>query len=522
MANASPANPANFSAVVAVPPVCDFYFTPHRFSAIGAKILCNLLSDNGIISSLHIFPLSKIKSKVLDIPQEISYLNDHLFPGEFGKLSYFTKYQRFGPPIEECATTICNESPDICFISSFAFSYSYEALILARHLKKIQPDLPIVLGGAGPSAYPLYFIKDRDIDFVLAGEAEVSLKPFLDAFIYKTIGYENVPNLYWKNEGKPTSNIPKIFSKSEDIDIIISNTYETKKSIYFSTSLTRGCTKTCRFCSNFLTHGNTFRTIPLDRVINAISSFSSIENPQNKRILINFEDDNLLLDTDYFLKVLKSFKKLLPEISFLAENGLDYTLLTPELVNELVDLGLAKFNLSLASIDPAILEIEKRPLLLEHYKKIVETIASRNVPCITYFICGFKDDTKETIARTLAFLANQPVTIGISLFYSVPGIHGFENLRLFDTIPPYCCNSSSAYPWNKSLSTSTLITAFRLSRYINLIKQDIKSDLEIKAIKLIQEKRKLFTFVKTRQGIEIVAVENSDQELVEEFFRMSF
>ncbi len=98
-------------------------------------------------------------------------------------------------------------------------------------------------------------------------------------------------------------------------------------------------------------------------------------------------------------------------------------------------MGLEKFNLSLASIDPEILETEKRPLLLEHYKEIVGTIASRNIPCITYFICGFKNDTKETIARTLAFLADQPVTIGISLFYPVPGIHGFENLKIFDAAP---------------------------------------------------------------------------------------
>ncbi len=89
-------------------------------------------------------------------------------------------------------------------------------------------------------------------------------------------------------------------------------------------------------------------------------------------------------------------------------------------------------------------------------------------------------------------------------------------------LPPYCCNSSSAYPWNQSLSTSTLITAFRLSRYVNLIKQKVKSDLEHKIVKVIQEKRKLFTFVKTNKSVEIIPVMNSDQELVEEFFRMSF
>ena len=519
MAITSSTNQAGIRAAVAIPPVCDFYFTPHRFSCLGAKILCNLLSNNGIKPSLHIFPIEHYKSKVIDIPGEMLYLYDHIIPNETGKLSYFTKYQRFGPPSEECAEIIHAESPDICFISSFAFSYSYEALSLAKYLKKISSSLPIVLGGAGPSAYPLYFIKDTNIDFVLVGEAEVSIKLFLNALIHKSTGYEGVPNLYWKHDGKINFTPSKVFSNSNQIDMFISKTYEAKKLISFSTSLTRGCNKTCRFCSNFLTHGNTFRTIPLEKVQSAIKSFSSIEIVEKKKIFINFEDDNLLLDTEYFLKVLKSFKKVNPEISFLAENGLDYSLLTPEVVNELIDSGLVKFNLSLASIDPAILELEKRPLFLEHYKEIVATIATRNIPCITYFICGFKNDTKISIARTLAFLANQPVIIGISLFYPVPGIHGFENLKIFNELLPFCCNSTSAYPWNGSLSTSTLITAFRLSRFVNLQKQKIKSEIEIKIMKMIQEKRKLFTFTKTNAGMEIIPVKNSDQELIEEFFK---
>jgi len=257
----------------------------------------------------------------------------------------------------------------------------------------------------------------------------------------------------------------------------------------------------------------------LKKLMKQLNHFHQLKLWKKRKFSLIFEDDNLLLDTEYFLKVLKSFKKVNPEISFLAENGLDYSLLTPEVVNELIDSGLVKFNLSLASIDPAILELEKRPLFLEHYKEIVATIATRNIPCITYFICGFKNDTKISIARTLAFLANQPVIIGISLFYPVPGIHGFENLKIFNELLPFCCNSTSAYPWNGSLSTSTLITAFRLSRFVNLQKQKIKSEIEIKIMKMIQENRKLYTFVKVNQSIEIVPVKNNDQELVEEFFR---
>jgi hypothetical protein len=203
------------------------------------------------------------------------------------------------------------------------------------------------------------------------------------------------------------------------------------------------------------------------------------------------------------------------DISFFAENGLDYSLLTPELLYELIHVGMTKFNLTIASIDREITEIESRGLFLDQYKNVVATLARQNISCITYFICGFKNDTKDTIAKTLAFLAEHPTTIGISLFYPVPGIHGFENLKYFDQFPPYCSNGSSAYPWNGSLPTSSLITAFRLSRYINLLKQKERSAMESEIIHKIQNEKKLFTFVKTKNALEIVAVENTDNELVE-------
>ena len=533
MAITTSVDPANVHAIVVVPSVCDFYFTSHRFSSLGAKILHNLLLKCKLKTSYYNFPLQELSREVIDLPDEISYLDDHIIPLECGKLSFFTQYQRFGPPPEQCAEIICKTHPDICFISCFAFSYSNEALELARRIKLINSGIPIVLGGAGPSAYPLYFIRDPSIDFLLVGEAEVSAVSFINAFIYKSIEYKDVPNLYYKNESirflhnrlkKETicdSSLQihapklKLFSESDQIDPLISKVYETKKSIFFSTSITRGCSKTCRFCSNFITHGNVFRTIPLHTMRDAVASFSSIGNREKKRIYVNFEDDNLLLDAEYFINVLKIFKQFNSEISFFAENGLDYSLLTPELLSRLIHFGMIKFNLTIASIDREIAEIEGRVLLLDQYKNVVSSLARENIGCITYFICGFKNDTKDIIAKTLAFLANNPTTIGISLFYPVPGIHGFENLKYFDRFPPYCCNGTSAYPWNSSLPTSSLITAFRLSRYINLLKQKELSPLESEIINKIREEKKLFTFIKTAKGPEIVAVKNSDEELVE-------
>ena len=507
-------------AVVAIPPYCDFYSTPHRFSSLGAKVLADLLVGNGVSVSLLNFPISQKKWPAIPLPHDLAYLAPCMHPGEFGKMSFFTRYHHFGPALCVCAKAVVDRAQDICFISCFAFSYSPEALELARHIKTLLPQLPVALGGAGPSAHPLYFINHAAVDFVLIGEAEVSIGPFLKAFIDGSIGYHDVPNLYRKQNTISTPSMA--LTRPEQVTAIVSKTYETGASIYFSTSLTRGCPKGCRFCSNFLTHGATFRKAPLDKIQQAIRSLPLDEAMLKKRVFINFEDDNLLLDPAYFFEVLTLFKRRFGSPLFLAENGIDYTLLSPALADRLVNEGLARFNVSIASISQAVLTKERRSLLLDRYQKAVRAIARRAIPVITYFICGFRDDTKESVSDTLAFLFNEPTLLGISLFYAVPGVGDFEDRNRFEGIPPACCNGSSAYPWNGSLSTKTMATAFRLSRYCNLVKLKKRSGQEEELLRKIRAEKKLFTLVKNKAGTSIAAVENCDEELVRMFFEKCF
>lgn len=192
---------------------------------------------------------------------------------------------------------------------------------------------------------------------------------------------------------------------------------------------------------------------------------SSILRQSGKTICINFEDDNLLLAADYFINVLQTMHALIPGASFYAENGLDYTLLNAQIVKTLIELGFNQFNLSLATTQKATAQKQNRVLRLEHFQNILRIIKKYRLPCITYFICGLEEDSIETIAHTLAYLARLPTRSGISFFYAVPGIMNFEDTVFFDTMSPVLGKASSVYPWHKSLTTVTMITVFRLSRF---------------------------------------------------------
>jgi hypothetical protein len=500
------------NATVVIPPIEDFYFTPHRFSSIGATILAALLQNQGLKVSILNFPLMNEKGVKITLPKELSYLKNQIIENETGKTTYFTSYKRFGPPDLLSAQKIIDTKPDICFFSCFAFCYAKTMLQLIKQVKKLSPDTIIIAGGAGVSAYPEFFIRGNLIDYVIAGEAETSIVALIEMLNSAEFHPENVPNLVWKNEDEIAYSLIKKHTLPEEIECPIIKTRETPKTIFLTVSLSRGCPLKCRFCSNWLSHGYEFRHNTIEHLELSIDELKQTDINEEKEVCVNFEDDNLMLDYNYWLQSIDLFKKRFPKARFYAENGIDYRLLDPAKCNHLIDLGLAQFNFSIGSVNDLVLENNNRESDLSRYDKIV---ASINVPVITYFICGFEQDTIESIAQNLRFFISRPTLIGISLFYPVPGISGYQDRSIFNSVSPAQCTGSAAYPWNKSLSTKTLITAFRLARYINLSKSKIKSQIEEELVQRIFTTKKLHTIIKTKNGLIIIEVPVQDKTLVE-------
>ena len=475
-------------ATIAVPPIRDFYTTPHRLAALGERIVQGILRRQGWDTTLLQFP--RQKRHALPLPPALSHLTPYLLPGEFGPTSFFSRYHRFGPSPEKSAKIILSQNPDVVFLSCFAFAYADDTLDLAAQLKAQQPSVPVYAGGAGVSVLPEYFLKDGCVDAVIPGEAETSLPMFLKE---KTTA-----------NGIYTDSAPFSATSRASVATVKSN----KKGLWLTTTLSRGCPLKCRFCANHLTQGRTFRTVPLKDFISVLMTY-----PRDLPVHINFEDDNLLMDKGYFFTALEAIRHIFPQVHFSAENGMDYRLLDIDTVDRLVAAGFRQFNLSMASLSQSILEDAQRPGEPQHLQEILQHLESKNIPSITYFICGLEQDTVETVIQNLRFLASQPTRVGISLFYAVPGLPGFENPERFMSTSSHLCAGSAAFPWSESLTTAQMITAFRIARYINLTRKKQLRSEDKALLTRIQKERKLYTYQKVGTGKQMVRPTNTNHTM---------
>lgn len=434
-------------AAVVVPPVRDFYFSPRRASAIGARTVCRVLGEAGWETVLFNFPLQARRPSALPLPAALGYLEPFILPDESGPTSFFTSWKRFGPDDGTCVRSIVAAEPDAVFFSLFAYAYAESALSLARALRETAPRLPLFIGGAGYTALPERFLATGLFEAGIPGEAETALPPFLE-----------------RHAGRFPARHPDGLN---DITPVIAATGRTKRGFFVSTSVSRGCPRACAFCSNHLVQGRKFRTAPLERVR---AELDALTVPEGTRLFFNFEDDNLLIDRDYLFAVMGEVRSRHSDTLFSAENGLDYLLLDDGVLDRLIDAGFRQFNLSLAAVDPAILAGEHRSGDPRRLGEVCTRAAARGVPSVVYFIAGLPGDTPAGTVDALRFVAGLPALCGISPFYAVPGIDGFENPERFADLPPILCAGSACHPWTGTLTTAQLVTAFRLSRFSNLEK----------------------------------------------------
>jgi len=271
-------------------------------------------------------------------------------------------------PAFSIVSDIFLKKPQVVGFSCYIWNIE-ETLKVVHMLKKVSPETVIVLGGPEVSYDANYWLKEnKEIDFIVMGEGEVSFKQLLHA-IEGDIELKDVPGICYEKEDKFMLNpmgpkidlreMPSPYRFTEDLADL------SKRIVYVETS--RGCPFSCQFCLSSIEVG--VRYFNREKVKDDIRYLMD-----HGAKIIKFVDRTFNISRSYAMEM---FQFLIdehkPGVVFQFEITAD--IMRPEVIQFLNDnapVGLFRFEIGVQSTNDLTNELVKRK---QNFAKLTRTVS---------------------------------------------------------------------------------------------------------------------------------------------------
>ena len=345
------------------PPIRDFYLTAKRTIPYGlASIAAGLMEAGFSVQILD--ALATAKSRVIDLPQELAYLRSFYGRPDQSPFALFHHFKHFGYSFDTIGQRVKKAQPFLVGISSLFSAYANEAVQAAQTVKKHRPDCKIVVGGHHATVLPQSIMQSPEVDFVLRGEGEVGM-PLLAAAVKSGLPPDEVPGIVnRKPDGSLNITLPAQLPATERYPIpalhLIKQKYYRRNQCGSTVIVaSRGCPMRCSYCSV----GESSHLAYRRRSVNSV--MREIEAAVNRHAVgfIDFEDENLSLDREWFLKLLMEIKATFGanRLELRAMNGLFPPSLDEQIISAMQVAGFKTLNLALGTTDGEQLKRFQRP-----------------------------------------------------------------------------------------------------------------------------------------------------------------
>jgi anaerobic magnesium-protoporphyrin IX monomethyl ester cyclase len=305
--------------------------------------------------------------------------------------------------------------PDVVGLSIMTFQ-RMTALKIARLIRSISPGTQIVVGGYDPSLAPQAYQSSDDVQFIVRGEGEETLRQLLRALESKS-GFETIAGLTYRNGNSwaPNANRPITRLASEpprlpnrSARVLTGYTLLGRSVDVVETS--RGCTYDCSFCSIIEMRGRNFHPYSIERVIADVS-----DARRHGARAIFLVDDNITLD-------IRRFEALCQAIVDSGLNDIEYFVQAmtspiaqhgPTLVPLMKRANFRYVFLGIENVledDLAFLRASAKNARRDHGRTVgnasieaIEHLHRHGLYVVGGLIVGNPDDTRESIEANLAF-----------------------------------------------------------------------------------------------------------------------
>ncbi|MGF3554022.1 MAG: B12-binding domain-containing radical SAM protein [Thermoplasmatota archaeon] len=299
-------------------------------------------------------------------------------------------------------------SSDIIGLTLYSGNRSLNnSLMLAKLIKEIDSDIPILIGGPHCSYFPQQALTDHKADVCVKGEGEQVILPIVEAIIGKK-SFSTIPGIYYKNgnsikKNKESKQIKDLDSlpfparhlvEKYDYGYILGSKISYGKTTSILTS--RGCPYKCRFCGlNYIVPGYRVR------------SFENIKNELEEIIdsgykTLVFVDDNFLQNKNQVEKIMDFIIQKNAKIHIWIEQArVDSA--DEKLYQKMKDAGTEIIDFGLESGCQEILDYYDKKITLSQIRNAIDLSKKMGFYAIGSFIIGAPVETKEQIEITKKF-----------------------------------------------------------------------------------------------------------------------
>ncbi len=267
----------------------------------------------------------------------------------------------------EILSDIYRMRPNVLGLACYIWNIEM-TLILAGLVKKVLPDVIIILGGPEVSYDSAEIMQHHGcVDYIIQGEGEMTLAALLEVFVKRNFSALcNIPGLVFRLDGQIKVNEgPQVVHELDTLpfpynDADMENLND--KIIYYESS--RGCPFSCQYCLSSVTKGVRFYSLP--RVYHDLAFFIDHKVKQ-----VKFVDRTFNGRKDHYFPLLKFLAKQQCETNFHFEIAVD--LLDDEVLLFLRDVTPGRFQFEIgiqSTFQPALTEICRH----NNWGKIVDNV----------------------------------------------------------------------------------------------------------------------------------------------------
>jgi radical SAM superfamily enzyme YgiQ (UPF0313 family) len=291
-------------------------------------------------------------------------------------------------------------NPDLIGITLSATEHN-----IGLHLAKIakQNNIHTVAGGYHPTSVPDIMLSHPQIDMVIRGEGEVTMKELVE------IGTpEDVSGISYKKNGKIIHNAQR--PQIENLDTIPFPARHLRQYPYKSQDrvtdcdviiMSRGCNGLCSFCCEPSMSQGCLRTRSPENVLNEIIEMA--EYHKRKPVNVMFADPNFMGNPKQVDRLCDILMEHDLNMEFCALVRADAMATHPQLVKKMCQVGIRRFEMGIESPNVKDLKSTKKGVTNRVHGEAVRNIRENGGRAGGTFVIGLPDQTEEEIKTFPAY-----------------------------------------------------------------------------------------------------------------------